>query len=90
MKALLDDLVVLIELSWAWVSIARANVDLAAAFADELEELRGAHPGRLDRAKGGRRHSGGSGTACASSCYSVTLFRMRSSMGRQTRRSVWC
>jgi signal transduction histidine kinase len=46
MKALLDDLVDFNELSWAWVSIARANVDLAAAFADELEELRGAHPGR--------------------------------------------
>ena len=47
MKALLDDLVDFNRTKLGLgINIARANVNLAAAFADELEELRGAHPGR--------------------------------------------
>ena len=47
MKALLDDLVDFNRTKLGLgINIARANVDLAEAFADELEELRGAHPGR--------------------------------------------
>jgi signal transduction histidine kinase len=47
MKALLDDLVDFNRTKLGLgINIARANVDLAEAFADELEELRGAHAGR--------------------------------------------
>ena len=47
MKALLDDLVDFNRTKLGLgINIARANVNLATAFADELEELRGAHPGR--------------------------------------------
>ena len=47
MKALLDDLVDFSRTKLGLgINIARANVDLGAAFADEVEELRGAHPGR--------------------------------------------
>jgi signal transduction histidine kinase len=47
MKALLDDLVDFNRTKLGLgINIARVNVDLAAAFADELEELRGAHAGR--------------------------------------------
>jgi signal transduction histidine kinase len=47
MKALLDDLVDFNRTKLGLgINIARANVDLAAAFADELEELRGAYAGR--------------------------------------------
>jgi signal transduction histidine kinase len=47
MRALLDDLVDFNRTKLGLgINIARANVDLAAAFADELEELRGAHVGR--------------------------------------------
>ncbi len=45
-KALLDDLVDFNRTNFGLgINIARANVNLATAFADELEELRGAHPG---------------------------------------------
>ena len=47
MKALLDDLVdfnrIMLGLG---INVALADIDLAAVFADELEQLRGAHPGR--------------------------------------------
>jgi signal transduction histidine kinase len=47
MKALLDDLVDFNRTKLGLgINIARANVDLAAAFADELEQLRAAHAGR--------------------------------------------
>ena len=47
MKALLDDLVDFNRTKLGLgINIALANVDLAAVFADELEQLRGAHPGR--------------------------------------------
>ena len=47
MKALLDDLVDFNRTKLGLgINIARANVDLAEAFADELEELRGAYAGR--------------------------------------------
>ena len=46
MKTLLDDLVDFNRTKLGLgINIARANVDLAATFADELEELRGAHAG---------------------------------------------
>ena len=47
MKALLDDLVDFNRTKLGLgINIALANVDLAVVFADELEQLRGAHPGR--------------------------------------------
>jgi signal transduction histidine kinase len=47
MKALLDDLVDFNRTKLGLgINIALANVDLAIVFADELEQLRGAHPGR--------------------------------------------
>jgi len=47
MKGLLDDLVDFNRTKLGLgINIALADVDLAAAFADELEQLRGAHPGR--------------------------------------------
>ena len=47
MKALLDDLVDFNRTKLGLgINIALADVDLAAAFVDELEQLRGAHPGR--------------------------------------------
>ena len=47
MKALLDDLVDFNRTKLGLgINIALADVDLAAAFADELEQLRGAHPAR--------------------------------------------
>ena len=47
MKSLLDDLVDFNRTKLGLgINIARANVDLAAAFADELEQLRATHAGR--------------------------------------------
>jgi signal transduction histidine kinase len=47
MKALLDDLVDFNRTQLGLgINIALADVDLAAVFADELEQLRGAHPAR--------------------------------------------
>jgi signal transduction histidine kinase len=47
MKALLDDLVDFNRTKLGLgIKIAPTNVNLATAFVDELEELRGAHPGR--------------------------------------------
>jgi signal transduction histidine kinase len=47
MKALLDDLVDFNRTKLGLgIKIVPTNVDLAPAFVDELEELRGAHPGR--------------------------------------------
>ena len=47
MKALLDDLVSFNRTRLGLgIKIESADVDLAAAFADELEQLRGAHPSR--------------------------------------------
>ena len=47
MKALLDDLVDFNRTKLGLgINISLANVDLANLFADELEQLRGAHPGR--------------------------------------------
>jgi len=47
MKALLDDLVDFGRTKLGLgINISVANIDLAALFADELEQLRGAHPGR--------------------------------------------
>jgi signal transduction histidine kinase len=58
MKALLDDLVdfnrIMLGLG---INVTRADIDLAAVFADELERLRGAYPGRqitLESASGTR------------------------------------
>jgi signal transduction histidine kinase len=47
MKTLLEDLVDFSRTKLGLgINIVRTDVDLAAAFADELEELRGSHPGR--------------------------------------------
>ena len=47
MKALLDDLVDFNRTKLGLgINITLANVDLGAVFADEVEQLRGAHPGR--------------------------------------------
>ncbi len=47
MKALLDDLVDFGRTKLGLgINISVANIDLAALFADELDQLRGAHPGR--------------------------------------------
>ena len=47
MKALLDDLVDFNRTKLGLgINIALADLDLSAAFVDELEQLRGAHPGR--------------------------------------------
>ena len=47
MKTLLDDLVDFNRTKLGLgIKIALADVDLAAVFADELDQLRGAHPGR--------------------------------------------
>ena len=47
MKALLDDLVDFSRTKLGLgINISLANADLAALFADEMEQLRGAHPGR--------------------------------------------
>ncbi len=47
MKALLDDLVDFNRTKLGLgINVALADIDLAAVFADELEQLRGAHPGR--------------------------------------------
>ena len=47
MKALLDDLVDFGRTKLGLgINISVANIDLAALFADELQQLRGAHPGR--------------------------------------------
>jgi hypothetical protein len=47
MKALLDDLVDFTRTKLGLgINISLANADLAALFADELEQLRGAHPSR--------------------------------------------
>ena len=59
MKALLDDLVDFNRTKLGLgINIALANVDLAAVFADELEQLRGAHPARRLELEVVRRHSG--------------------------------
>ena len=59
MKALLDDLVDFNRTKLGLgINIALADVDLAAVFADELEQLRGAHPGRQLELEVVRRHSG--------------------------------
>lgn len=47
MKSLLDDLVDFNRTKLGLgINVVRADLDLAALFADELEQLRGAHPGR--------------------------------------------
>lgn len=47
MKALLDDLTDFNRTKLGLgINVVRADLDLAALFADELEQLRGAHPGR--------------------------------------------
>ena len=47
MKALLNDLVDFNRTKLGLgINITSANVDLGAVFADEVEQLRGAHPGR--------------------------------------------
>lgn len=47
MKALLDDLTDFNRTKLGLgINVVRADLDLAAPFADELEQLRGAHPGR--------------------------------------------
>jgi signal transduction histidine kinase len=85
MKALLDDLVDFSRTKLGLgINISLAHADLAALFADEMEQLRGAHPGRqLELAVA-------SGTACASSNCSATWFPTLSNTGYRTRRSVWC
>ena len=88
-NALLDDLVDFNRTKLGLGINIVGERDLAKVFADELEQLRGAHPGhRLELEVIGDTRGFWDGLRLQH--LSATLFRMRSSMGRQTRRSVWC
>ena len=89
-KALLDDLVDFNRTKLGLgINIILANVDVAAVFADELEQLRKAYPGRRLELKvaGGTR---GRWDGVRLQQLLRNLVSNAITYGRQTRRSVWC
>ena len=90
MKALLDDLVDFSRTKLGLgINVSLANADLAALFADELEQLRGAHPGRqLELAVAGDTRGRWDGLRLQQLLRN--LVSNASSTGYRTRRSVWC
>jgi signal transduction histidine kinase len=89
-KALLDDLVDFNRTKLGLgINITLANVDLASVLADELGQLRAAHPGRrLELEVVGDTRGLWDGRRMQQLLR--TSFRMRSSTGPRTLRSVWC
>ena len=89
MKFLLDDLVDFNRTKLGLgINISPADADLAALFADELEQLRGAHPGcQLELKVVARTRAAGTAGAC-NRCSAISS-RTRSSTGRRARQFAW-
>ena len=90
MKALLDDLVDFNRTKLGLgINIASADIDLAAVFADELEQLRGAHPGRrLELEVVGDTQGRWDGLRLQQLLRNLVSNAIK--YGAPARRSVWC